>query len=190
MSKIISCGERTVQVKERIALSDIAKKYDIEPGDIVRVTIQKVEDENTENEMVMQVLRGIHELAILSADCSTLMAKIGYIEDNSWNARPDDSLKIYQCGIHCIWKIRHFTRKLQAHFKGECNVSSWYMEPMEEYSKEYTDVAQIRRKICEEISDKAIKNMGNQIYTVMELQLKERDERIKELEEKLKNTGD
>ena len=64
------------------------------------------------------------------------------------------------------------------------------MEPMEEYSKEYTGVAQIRRKICEEILDKTIKNMGNQIYTVTELQLKERDERIKELEEKLKNTGD
>ncbi len=42
MSDLINCGERRVQVKNRIALADICETHGIEPGDIVEVFIKCV----------------------------------------------------------------------------------------------------------------------------------------------------
>lgn len=42
MGKLIECGERTVQTKDRISIHDIALKHDIKPGDVLNVRIQKV----------------------------------------------------------------------------------------------------------------------------------------------------
>ena len=33
MIKVVECGERTIQTKCRIAITDIAKKYNLKPGD-------------------------------------------------------------------------------------------------------------------------------------------------------------
>lgn len=41
--KLINCGERSVNKRFRIVITDIAKKYDIKEGDKVEVFIRKVE---------------------------------------------------------------------------------------------------------------------------------------------------
>lgn len=41
--EFINCGERTLQVKYRVALRDICQKNGIGEGDIIEVYIKKVE---------------------------------------------------------------------------------------------------------------------------------------------------
>jgi len=40
MVQVIECGERTIQTKCRIAITDIANKYDLKPGDSVIVDLR------------------------------------------------------------------------------------------------------------------------------------------------------
>lgn len=42
MGELIDCGEMSVQTKYRVALTEVAKKHNINPGDKVRVILQKV----------------------------------------------------------------------------------------------------------------------------------------------------
>ncbi len=161
MSKIISCGERTVQVKERIALSDIAKKYDIEPGDIVRVTIQKVEDEKDENEMIKEVLFTCEEFLRLSQACME-MAVIDPFDGSGvhgWKKRTEQE-ELYLCATDSEFEAMKAIKRLRGHFDGTENVSGWYKQLSAEYTDAYNGISDTLMKFLNTSRERSIQNLN------------------------------
>jgi hypothetical protein len=169
MSKVISCGERTVQVKERVALSDIAKKYDIKPGDIVRVTIEKVESEKDENEMIKEVLTWCNELMRLSEDCIRLstIEPITNEEICAWSVgseQKEKAIRLYRCSLDSEYTARRAIEELKKHFDGKENVSTWYTVPKQKWEELYKGIHPV-------------------IDEFLEIQLQKSTKRLRELED-------
>jgi hypothetical protein len=149
MGKVISCGERTLQVKDRVALSDIAKKYGLKPGDIVRVTVQKVENDKDETDMIISTIKSCIELISLSSDCIdfAINGPDSIVTSKNW-CSPSDSFdekskKLYECSVISEIEARITLRKLIDHLNGKSNISEWYNEPMLKFNEFYEIVGPI-----------------------------------------------
>lgn len=80
MGELIDCGEMSVQTKYRVALTEVAKKHNINPGDKVRVVLQKIDDEDS-YESEFNIVRVAEELKRMLPWFKSMRETVKLLED-------------------------------------------------------------------------------------------------------------
>jgi len=101
MVQVIECGERTIQTKCRIAITDIANKYDLKPGDSVIVDLRLKEGKGYDSDLWDETPRIIYGKEI--AYCDRVLTHLQHaLEDESvsketrgWIKRSCKMLKLH-----------------------------------------------------------------------------------------------
>lgn len=96
MGKLIECGERTVQTKDRISIHDIAEKHGIKAGSLVKVNIRAVDGDDH----VDKIKQLLDELTINAVE---MKQYIRNIENGDLSRKQIMSeLELIKCTRECI----------------------------------------------------------------------------------------